>query len=258
MSKGVPENSLECITGKDGAKMVLIPAGEFQMGRDDGSYSEKPAHTVYLDAFYIDQYEVTNAMYAGFLSDYGRTTDEERHELLSIDNEFCLIEKAGNAYRPKTDYEDHPVVMVSWYGAVAYAQFYDKRLPTDAEWEKAARGGLVGMKYPWGNDEATAENANYDGNIGCTTSVGSYPPNNYGLYDMAGNVWECCADWYDSDYYASSPYSNPTGPNDGTYRALRGGSWTNNSSLLRVERRYYFLLPTTGGRFVGFRCVSQD
>ena len=197
---------MEHITGKDGAEMAPIPAGEFQMGRDDGGYSEIPAHTVYLDTFYIDQYEVTNAMYAGFLNEYGRTTDEEGNELLSLDNEFCLIEKAGNAYRPETGYEDHPIVMVSWYGAAAYAQFYGKRLPTEAEWEKAARGGLVDMLYPWAQmlypwkDEIRMvykEKANYDGNIGGTTPVGSYPPNNYGLYDMAGNVWEWCADWAD-------------------------------------------------------------
>ena len=242
---------MEYITGKDGAEMVLIPAGEFQMGSNDSRDNEKPVHPVHLDTFYIDKYEVTNAKYAKFLNEYGKTTDEEGLILLSVDSEYCLIEKVGNTYRPKAGYENHPVVEVSWYGAAAYAQFYDKRLPTEAEWEKAARGGLVGMAYPW-NNEITPKNANYGGNVGKTTPVGSYPPNDYGLYDMAGNVWEWCADWYNRDYYSRSPKQNPTGPDSGTVRVLRGGCWFANQDSLRVSLRFY--RPTLTDVHVGFRC----
>jgi len=196
------------ITGEDGVKMALIPEGEFSMGdhhHNVGASDEKPVHTVYLDAYYIDVYEVTNAQYAKFLNGYGSNEDTAGHTLLDIGDSDCLIEKVGNTYKPKAGYENHPVIEVSWYGAAAYAQFYGKRLPTEAEWEKAARGGLVGKKYPWGDSEPDGSNANFadkntnyswrdktvDDGYERTAPVGSYVPNGYGLYDIAGNVWEC-------------------------------------------------------------------
>ncbi len=256
------------VDGGDMPGMALIPAGEFSMGdhHDVGYSDEKPVHTVYLDAFYMDVYEVTNAQYAEFLNEYGNNSGTAGHELVSIDSSYCLIEKVGSTYSPKSGYEDHPVVEVSWYGAAAYAQFYGKRLPTEAQWEKAARGGLVGRKYPWG-DEIDPGKANYDhdGSRGYTIAemlkylkaVGSYSPNGYGLYDMAGNVWEWCADWYESGYYGNSPERNPTGLGSGTYRVVRGGSWFNYPSLLRAANRYYNY-PTYTYDNIGFRCVSQD
>jgi formylglycine-generating enzyme required for sulfatase activity len=256
------------------AKMVLIPAGEFSMGDhfNEGIIDEKPVHTVYLDAFYMDKYKVTNAQYAKFLNEYGKNTDDAGHELLDIADEDCLIEKVGNTYRPKAGYENHPVIEVTWYGAAAYAQFYGKRLPTEAEWEKAARGGLVGKRYPWG-DDITHDNANYSGTGGKdqwngTSPVGSFAPNGYGLYDMAGNVWEWCADEYDSEYYGRSPKSNPKGPgvaitfknndftNVNTRRVLRGGCWNSNPNFLRCAVRYD-LEPSITNNDLGFRC-SQD
>jgi formylglycine-generating enzyme required for sulfatase activity len=256
--------------------MALIPAGEFLMGSNDGESDEKPVHTVYLDAFYMDKYEVTNAQYARFLNEYGKNTDAAGHQLLGINE----IEKVGNTYKPKSGYENHPVA-ITWYGAAAYAQFYGKRLPTEAEWEKAARGGLVGKRYPWG-DNITHDNANYHGTAGNVTGrgdrgrdkwnipspVGSFAPNGYGLYDMAGNVWEWCADEYDSGYYSKSPKNNPKGPgvvitftnndftNVNTRRVLRGGSWYDNSYYLRCADRYSNVPADTGSLF-GFRC-SQD
>ena len=169
--------------------MVLIPAGEFQMGSDNGDDDEKPVHTVYVDAFYMDVYEVTVGQYRKFLQATGQGALPD------------WISK----YSP-TDM--HPVVGVGWRDAMAYATWAGKRLPTEAEWEYAARGGLVGKTYPWGN-AIDASKANYGDNIGSPTPVGSYGANGYGLYDMAGNVWEWCLDELDTDFYARSPRQNP-------------------------------------------------
>jgi formylglycine-generating enzyme required for sulfatase activity len=248
--------------GRDGAPMVLIPAGEFQMGSSDGDGDESPVHTVYLDAFYIDMYEVTNQQYARFLNQYGRNSNGSGKGLVRIGDGCCRMEKMGNIYRPKSGYEDHPVVYVSWYGAVEYAHFYGKRLPTAAEWEKAARGGLVGKRYPWGNS-ISHDHANYHGNSSKdewkgTSPVGSFPPNGYGLYDMAGNVGEWCEDWYDKDYYSASPRANPAGPSSGYYRVLRGGSWLCNKNGLRIANRGICPPTSTSSCHWGFRCVFQD
>jgi len=252
--------------------MELIPSGEFSMGdhHNVGYSDEKPVHTVYLDAYYIDVYEVTNAKYAKFLNEYGKNTDADGHELLDIDNVDCLIEIEGNTYRPKAGYENHPVITVSWYGAAAYAQFYDKRLPTEAEWEKAARGGLAGKRYPWG-DNISHDDANYLGTGGRdrwdgTSPVGIFPPNGYDLYDIVGNVWEWCADGYDPDYYSKSPKNNPKGPNvtvtsensDFTYikRVVRGGSWHYDLTRLRcASRGRLYAFGTLNN--VGFRCARD-
>jgi len=172
-----------------------------------------------------------------------------------------MIKKSGNVYRPKPSYENHPVVNVSWYGAFTYAKLYGKRLPTEAEWEKAARGGLVGNKYPWG-DNITHDDANYNGTGGRdrwkrTAPVGSFSPNGYGLYDMAGNIYEWCSNWYAKDYYAKSPKRNPQGPKSGKKRICRGGSWESNQDLLRTACRGW-LPPSNCGTFLGFRCVISS
>ncbi len=217
--------------------MALIPAGEFLMGSNDGGSDEKPVHSVYLDAYYIDKYEVTNEQFSKFLNEKGNQ-GEGGATWVDIDDEDCLIEYKNGKYQPRSGYENHPVVEVSWYGARAYAKWAGKRLPTEAEWEKAARGGLIGKKYPWG-DSIDSSKANYDENLGRTTPVGSYPPNNYGLYDMAGNVWEWVSDWHDYNYYSSSnSYTNPQGPNGGSYRVLRGGGcYTFLAGNLRCANR---------------------
>ena len=263
------------IRQKDGMKMVYIPAGAFSMGdhHDVGHDDEKPVHEVYTDAFYMDEHEVTNEQYCTFLNDYGRNTDSAGHELLELADEDCLIEKAGNTYRPKSDYAKHPVIEVSWYGAAAYVQWAGARLPTEAQWEKAARGGLVGKKYPWG-DTITHDDANYVGTGGRdrwdrTSPVGSFPANDYGLYDMAGNVWEWCADEYDSGCYNRKVRNNPVAPRSPTGfvnddftnvtspRVLRGGAWGFlNSSLLRCADRCRDV-PTDTLCDLGFRCRSR-
>ena len=241
--------------------MVLIPAGDFQMGSNIGDPDEKPVHTVYVDAFYMDIHEVTNAQYRLFVDanpQWGKVripTDYHDGEYLKHWN--------GNNY--PTGKEDRPVVYVSWYGAMAYAQWARKRLPTEAEWEKAARGGLVGRKYPWGNSIGPSQ-ANYGSHVGDTTTVGSHPPNKYGLYDMAGNVWEWCLDAYEGDFYKNSPSRNPIAgegvirhitnnfTNVKTLRVLRGGSWNNNPRYLRVANRGRGD-PAFSGNDDGFRCA---
>ena len=237
--------------------MVLIPAGEFQMGSNDGEFDEKPVHTVYVDAFYMDVYEVTNAQYKKFVDtnpQWGKDHIPSRYH----DGNY-LKHWTGNSYGRG----NHPVLYVSWYGAMAYAEWAGKRLPTEAEWERAARGGLSGKKYPWG-DLLDSNKAKYRG--GGTTAVGTYPPNEYGLYDMAGNVWEWCLDAYDGDFYKSSPHRNPIARADGITqlarrftnakapRVLRGGAWSNSRSALRVaDRRRFNPAFTDNGS--GFRCV---
>lgn len=260
------------ILGKDGAPMVLIPEGDFSMGdhHNVGWEDERPVHTVYLDAFYIDKYEVTNAQYARFLNAYGKNKDRLQHKLMDIGSGKCLVEKINGIYRPKVGYDNHPAVKVSWYGASLYAQFYGKKLPTEAQWEKAARGGLVGKKYSWGDEDPDGTQCNFadknsdyvwadknaDDGYALSAPVGSFPPNGYGLYDMIGNAWEWCADWFWGGYYGRSPRENPKGPSSGAFRVLRGGGCDSSAFFLRVAFH-----DALGEQFMypnyGFRCVQN-
>ena len=206
--------------------MVLIPEGWFIMGSNDGDEDERPVHKVHLDAFWIDKYEVTNTQFKKFRS----------------------------GWRSHSDNADHPVVNVSWYDARDYCKWAGKRLPTEAEWEKAARG-TDEKTYPWGEGISSTK-ANYGS--GETTPVGSYPAgvSPYGAYDMAGNVWEWVNDWYDEDYYQSSPSHNPRGPSYGDTRVLRGGSWFNFTNYLRAAIRS-FDNPSYTNFLIGFRCARR-
>ena len=237
------------ISEKDGMMLRYVPAGEFDMGSEQYD-DEKPIHTVYLDAYWIDQTEVTNAMYAKCVSagDCGEPSDSSSH--------------AHDSYYGNSEFNDYPVMYVSWEDANDYCAWAERRLPTEAEWEKAARGGLDGKTYPWGDDAPVCEydavnGAKFDNDAGCndtgTEKVASYSPNGYGIYDMAGNLWEWVADWYGSDYYANSSSSNPFGPDTGFSRVLRGGSWSYYGNVLRSALRDGNY-PTVTYLDVGFRC----
>jgi formylglycine-generating enzyme required for sulfatase activity len=232
--------------GKDGALMVLIPEGEFQMGYNDGPDDEKPIHPVYLKAFYMDVYEVTNAIYKKFVDATKYKTPMHWSD-------------------PEVNGPNQPVIMVSWEDALEYCKWSGKRLPTEAEWEKSARGGLTGFKYPWGNN-LFHDAANYYSTAGKdfwkkTADVGTFAPNGYGLYDVAGNVQEFCSDWYDAKYYASSPQQNPTGPASGKDAVMRGGTWGDELSSdrecgLRVAKRR-FIGTYDANQYTGFRCAMN-
>ena len=263
------KNAIGTTSAPDG--MVLIPAGNFQMGSNDPEAwdDEQPVHTVYVGAFYMDKYEVTVGQYKAFIRSTGHRA----------------LPDWVSTYSPT---DRHPVVGVSWHDAMAYAAWAGKRLPTEAEWEKAGRGGLAGEKYPWGDaapngtqcnfaDQNLSEN--WDENWGTDWSdknaddgyvyaapVGSYPSNGYGLYDMAGNVWEWCLDAYNSNFYRNSPRLNPIAgaasisdvvnnyTNVKYSRVLRGGSWTYYAPYVRVAARFR-RDPTYPLLNFGFRCA---
>lgn len=221
--------------------LVLIPAGAFWMG-SPAPGDHQPAHLVRLDAFYIDRYQVTNNQYLQFCAETGHVLP-------------FFWDMAG--FRCGADYPDHPVVGVSWQDAAAYAAWCGRRLPTEAEWEYAARGGLEGKSFPTG-DTLDPDDGNYfKSELGGPVPVGSYPPNGYGLYDMQGNVVEWVMDWYAPDYYAHSPQVNPQGPESGRFRLIRGGGWHSGATCNRVY--YRNALPPNWLDFnVGFRCASSN
>jgi formylglycine-generating enzyme required for sulfatase activity len=214
---------------------VNIPAGEFEMG-NKGNYPDQKAHKVYLDSFEIGKFEITNRQYAQ-----------------CVRAGICAGSTAIQAGR-----DLHPVTNVTWYEAQAYCRWVGGRLPTEAEWEKAARGTDRRI-YPWSENSIDCAKANYQsGCVGDTSPVGSYESGKspYNLYDMAGNVWEWANDRYDKNYYQISPASNPQGPDAGQYRVLRGGSWNNIKDVARASLRSWYT-PVNSSYDVGFRCARD-
>ncbi|HNQ21498.1 MAG TPA: SUMF1/EgtB/PvdO family nonheme iron enzyme [Phycisphaerae bacterium] len=322
--------------------MVLIPAGEFLMGNSftgEGGSDELPRHAVYVDAFYMDTFEVTNQQYcdalnwaknqgnlitvtSGVVYKYNSGTSYPYCATDSADTDSCIV-WSGSTFTVESGRAAHPMVEVTWWGSVAYCNWrsamqgkplcYDLstwtcnfgsgyRLPTEAEWEKAARGGTPGHRFPWSDQDTiqharcnyyssssypydTSPTRNYHPCWGvspypCTSPVGFFDgslrykadfnwpgsptsyqtangANGYGLYDMAGNVWEWCNDWYSSAYYSSSPYNNPHGPASGSYRVLRGGGWYGIYYALQCRCTYRGTDgPGIRGNRTGFRCAS--
>jgi len=231
---------LPAVITQQGAQMGLIAAGTFSMGSESGSSDEKPVHQVTLAAFYMDKYEVTNALYKVCVDAGGCAAPGDKAS-------YTHPNYYGNA-----QYDNYPVIYVDWNMSKAYCKWRGARLPTEAEWEFAARG-TDGRTYPWG-EVINSERANYDGPKGDTSKVGSYESGKspFGIYDMAGNVWEWTADWYGD--YSSSPSSNPAGPGSGTSRVLRGGAWNNNDNYTRSANRNRDD-PANTFNNVGFRCA---
>lgn len=242
----------------DGMVLVYVPAGEFMMGAREGDEQaepdEMPMRTVSLNAFWIDRTEVTNAMFAKFLTAKG---NEKWYEAESPDAKISVL---GPEWVVKKGFEDHPVTEVTWFGANAYCEWVGRRLPTEAQWEKAARG-TDGRIFPWGNTQPNCSLANYwTGSQSCTDGgpapVGSYQggASPYNVWDMAGNVWEWVADWYSDVFYKSAPGENPTGPGSGSAKVMRGGSFESGPRTLRTSDRASDE-PGVGRYRLGFRCA---
>jgi formylglycine-generating enzyme required for sulfatase activity len=282
------------VRARDGMTVVYVPAGQFEMGMSDAQVehvvricrqtdddcspewfrSTQPAHTVTLDAFWIDQTEVTNAMFAEFLNEEGNQVQDGVSWLEPGAGHrgivYGHIEEQQGVLQPEAAYEDHPVIEVSWYGAAAYCAWVGARLPSEAEWEYAARGPQSTV-YPWGNafEGGRANHCDVhcpyewrdrdldDGSVHWS-SVGEHPDGASwcGALDMAGNVWEWVADWWSDEYDAQSAAHNPQGPDSGTLRIARGGSWFDPRWQLSSPCRKALTPSSYRIHWVGFRCVS--
>jgi len=229
---------------QDGMIQMFVPAGEFTMGAgaDKTSETNTPRHIVYLDAYWMDRVEVTNSMYLKCMQAGG-----------------CTPPVSHNLNYNKWAYRNHPIVYITWYQANTYCQWADRRLPTEAEWEKAARG-TDWRPYPWGFDNPNPRLANYaDTMIHESVSSFRYPlgASPYGVLNMSGNVREWIADWFDPNYYEVSPYANPTGPETGKEKSLRSGSYNEGPRGVTIEKRYRHE-PQSAGLSRGFRCAQSD
>ncbi|MCJ7513055.1 MAG: formylglycine-generating enzyme family protein [Anaerolineales bacterium] len=273
----VPSMGSTRMSETDGMTLVYVPSGDFTMGSDSSSYAnERPVHTVFLDAYWIDQTEVTNDMFGAFVAQTGYQADAE-----NAGSSYGYDPNTGKTERTQgagwqhplgpdsglSDLAEHPVVHVSWNDARAYCEWAGRRLPTEAEWEKAARG-TDGRTFPWGNAfdgsrlnsadvnlGAGRGNSDFDDGFQLTSPVGSYPQgaSPYGALDLVGNVWEWVNDWVDEAYYQSSPSANPGGPDSGEYRVLRGGSWHDPEDGNRAAYRGW-ASPADTDITLGFRC----
>ena len=271
-----------CRTSKTYPGMVFIPGGSFMMGHDEGQDMEKPVHEVEVDAFYMDIHEVTLAEFKKFVDETHYVSDAEKKGGCFIWNGKGWEKTEGINWRHDElgdrhteDKMNHPVTHLSWNDANAYAQWTGKRLPTEAEWEYAARGGVKGFKFAWGNDPLGQEvvanvsdenlvkvvtswpyTKGYDDDYVFASPVGSFKPNVFGLYDMAGNAWEWCADYFDKDFYSRSPKKNPRNDDPNERRVMRGNSWDGRPGLLRCSRRTSEVQSSSYVE-TGFRCVKD-
>jgi formylglycine-generating enzyme len=251
--------------------LARIPAGDFLMGAADAEEDERPVHRVYVSEFFIGRFPITNDEYARFVQATGHPAPVIAGlPLITLGGRESLFVEESAPYvwtdgQPPSGHATHPVVLVRHDDAVAYCEWLSEttgraaRLPTEAEWEKAARAGSEGQRYPWGND-IDGSRGNYLTDAAArpqrgTRPTGTYPPNAYGLYDVVGNVWEWVADWYSADYYVMGEMRDPRGPQIGNMRIVRGGSWLNDDvTMLRCAYRHK-VPPDTYAYSVGFRIV---
>ena len=271
--------SARLLGASDSIELVRIPSGSFIMGNNfpEGRPDENYPHKVSLDAFEIGIYEITNIQFTNFLRRYGSdevTSGEFVGQPLIFEHEHGLKNYSSktekiSGWAPQKGYEYHPVVNVTWYGANEFCKFYGFRLPTEAEWEYAARELGDTIRFGNGKNLADPSDINFNGNIDFMTKysvagenrqyatrIASFTPNKLELFDMSGNVWEWCQDWYMSNYYFNSKVENPTGPWFGDHKSIRGGSWYNQPIDIRVTDRS-FMPPHLGSGDVGFRVVRQ-
>ena len=257
-------------------ELALIPSGQFVMGCDDADEDERPAHEVHLEDVLIAVHPVTHAEYQRFVQDTGHRAPAIYELPLVVtaggDDRESAFRAAGRPYvwldsQPPPDRLDHPVTLVRWEDAIAYCAWLSGvsgrllRLPTEAEWEKAARGGLQGQRYPWGEHlDRTKANFLADplhrtgkGTTRCCT----YPPNGYGLFDMAGNVWEWVHDWHSPTAYVTAPFRSPIGPREGTLRVVRGGSWLSAQRAMLSCSHRHKVPPDTYSYGIGFRIACS-
>lgn len=221
------------------SSMILLTGSDFVMGSERGGSDEKPAHTVRLNSFYIDKYEVT-------VKEFRKFCEAVNHEM---------------PVQPSWNKDDHPVVNVTFNDAQAYAKWRGKRLPTEAEWEFVARGGDPRAEYPWKNGDDSRAFSNFKGTGGRdkwekTSPVGSFAPNIFGVYDIGGNVREWCSDWYDRGYSGSGLAVNPSGPKSGTRKVVRGGSWDYEEHYMKITNRDKSI-PSNKSYNIGFRCAKS-
>jgi formylglycine-generating enzyme required for sulfatase activity len=231
----------------DGMVLVYVPAGEFWMGATEidpeASPAERPPHKVSLRAFWIDRTEVTNEMYSRCVGDGACRPPETENSA------------TRPAYYGNPEFAGYPVIYVAWEDARDYCEWAERRLPTEAEWEKASRGTRVRL-YPWGSQPPDANRANYNSRVGDTQPANAYPDgaSPYGALNMSGNVAEWVADWFGDGYYSVSTFANPTGPETGEFRVIRGGSWYNLGRAMRSAFRLWNY-PDLRSDTVGFRCA---
>ncbi len=247
--KAVEEREIEPLL----TEMIVIPGGTYLRGSNEGARDEMPRHPVHLSSFAIDVHPITNEQFVRFLQAMGGEKDHNNNDIIRLRD--ARIKRVAGKLTTESGYGKHPVIGVTWYGAVAYTKWVGKRLPTEAEWEAASSGGQENYMFPSGA-EIDRTQANFFSSD--TTPVLSYPPNAFGLYDMAGNVYEWCQDWYAYNYYDASALepNNPQGPPQGVYRVVRGGCWKSLKEDLRCSHRNRNN-PGAVNRTYGFRCVAD-
>ncbi len=262
------QESLNKLTG--GIDLVYVRGGSFEMGSEKGESDEKPMHTITLSNYFIGKYEVTVGQFRKFIAATGYKTSADINggSYLWNGSQWKLQPGINWEYdalgfkRPETE-ENHPVIHVSWTDALEYTKWLSSvtgkafRLPTEAEWEFAARGGMSSNGYTFaGSNDINQVAWSLDNKSNQTFPVGKKQPNELGIYDMTGNVWEWCNDWYDADYYAKSPSTNPQGSKSGLFKVIRGGSWGGLSNFNRVTFRYRYF-PGNRGKFNGYRIAAS-